>query len=243
VGESVTCNANCTVKAVLAVGTYQTCAILPSGSLKCWSAAKYPEDMGDNLPPIDLGDGLAILLVAVGGHVCAILDSSELKCWGDNEYGQLGVGDNQDSEPAPDLPPVDLGQGRTAVQVGAGRYHTCAVLDDASVKCWGRNDYGQLGLGDTSDRGDAAGEMGDNLGAVSLGTDRFAIAVVAGAYHSCAVLDDGSLKCWGYNAYGQLCRMRWSALIKRICETDPLCCPPEERGAARMAGRAARNEW
>ena len=67
------------------------------------------------------------------------------------------------------LPAVNLGTGRTAKMIGAGDHHTCAVLDDDSVKCWGRNDYGQLGLGDTSNRGDGPGEMGDNLPIVDLG--------------------------------------------------------------------------
>jgi alpha-tubulin suppressor-like RCC1 family protein len=69
-----------------------------------------------------------------------------------------------------DLPVVDLGTGRTAKMISAGGEHTCALLDDDSVKCWGRNQYGQLGLGDTSNRGDGPGEMGDNLPVVDLGT-------------------------------------------------------------------------
>lgn len=61
------------------------------------------------------------------------------------------------------LPAVDLGTGRTAVAVTAGDGHTCAILDDASTKCWGNNGTGRLGLGDTLKRGAAPGEMGDAL--------------------------------------------------------------------------------
>jgi hypothetical protein len=61
-----------------------------------------------------------------------------------------------------------LGTGRTATAIGAGRDHTCVTLDNAQVKCWGSNPAGQLGLGDTNDRGDGAGEMGDNLPGVVL---------------------------------------------------------------------------
>jgi len=68
------------------------------------------------------------------------------------------------------LPTVDLGTGRTTVWIAAGWVHTCALLDDASVKCWGNNLGGRLGVGDTNTRGDASGEMGDNLPAVDLGT-------------------------------------------------------------------------
>ena len=102
------------------------------------------------------------------------------------------------------LPAVDLGTGRTAKMISAGYAHTCAVLDDDSVKCWGRNNYGQLGFGDTSNRGDGPGEMGDNLDAVDLGTGRTAKMISAGDVHTCAVLDDDSVKCWGDNDYGQL---------------------------------------
>jgi alpha-tubulin suppressor-like RCC1 family protein len=63
---------------------------------------------------------------------------------------------------------VGLGNGRTATSIRAGALHTCALLDDSSLKCWGRNDSGQLGLGDTNHRGDVAGEMGDNLPVVDV---------------------------------------------------------------------------
>ncbi len=66
------------------------------------------------------------------------------------------------------LPAVDLGLGRTALQVAVGNNHTCAILDDGSVKCWGDNSQGQLGLGDTQSRGAAAGQMGASLPRVQL---------------------------------------------------------------------------
>ena len=99
------------------------------------------------------------------------------------------------------LPAVDLGPGRTAKMISAGYAHTCAVLDDDSVKCWGINNYGQLGYGDTARRGDDLGEMGDALDAVDLGTGRTAKMISAGKLHTCAVLDDDKVKCWGDNTY------------------------------------------
>ena len=91
----------------------------------------------------------------------------------------------------------------TASTIAPGYEHTCALLDNASVKCWGRNNYGQLGIDSTTNIGDSSGEMA-NLTAVNLGTGRTATAIAAGLYHSCAVLDNASVKCWGYNVYGQL---------------------------------------
>jgi len=66
------------------------------------------------------------------------------------------------------LPAVELGTRRSAVGLSLGSEHSCALLDDASFKCWGKNYYGQLGMGDWTDRGGEGGEMGDSLPAVPL---------------------------------------------------------------------------
>ena len=98
----------------------------------------------------------------------------------------------------PTLGTVDLGDGRTATHISAGGAHTCAILDNGKLKCWGCNGYGQLGYSPgnngcaawpndniyTSCKGDAAGEMAA-LGTVDLGTDRTAVAVTCGASHTC----------------------------------------------------------
>ena len=206
------------------VGDYASCAILNDGSVKCWGANSYgalgvgdtasrgtaKNQLGDNLPTVALGTGRTALKVAIGGsHTCAILDDHSVKCWGYNAYGQLGVEDTQARGDVPyelgdSLPVVNLGTGRSAVALGAGNAHTCALLDDGSLKCWGYNGYGQLGSGDTNSRGYATGQMGDALLPVDLGSGRTAAALAVGEYHSCALLDDGSVKCWGYNGYGQL---------------------------------------
>ena len=79
-------------------------------------------------------------------HTCAILDNGDMKCWGRNSYGQLGDG-NSANLAFPSSTAIDLGTGRTAVSVTAGYYHTCAILDNGDAKCWGRDNYGQLGDG------------------------------------------------------------------------------------------------
>ena len=99
---------------------------------------------------------------------------------------------------------VFVGTGRTATALASGARHTCALLDDHSVKCWGDNTFGQLGLGDTNARGDDPNEMNDDLPAVDLGTGRSAVAIASGAFHVCALLDDATVKCWGRNTAGQL---------------------------------------
>ena len=103
-----------------------------------------------------------------------------------------------------DLATIDLGAGATATSITTGSYHSCAILDNGSVKCWGDNNLGQLGNGSNTDVGNSANQMGDNLGTVDLGTGRTAIQIEAGSHHTCAILDSGVMKCWGMNTYGQL---------------------------------------
>eukprot|EP00971_Amphidinium_carterae_P152828 3029330-Amphidinium_carterae.1 len=105
--------------------------------------------------------------------ICACSTIGVLKCWANN----YGYGDTDEDEHRGDnpnemgdaLPAVALGTGRTCVDVAAGRSHFCALLDDASVKCWGSSEYGKLGYEDTLDRGTASGgQMGDALPAVDF---------------------------------------------------------------------------
>ena len=199
-------------------GGLHSCAILGDGSLKCWGDNRYGQagpDNGETCTPRgttiscaktpivpDLGEGRTAKMVSAGGrHTCAILNDNSLACWGKGDAGQLGTGDTGNL----DTPAVvDLGKDRTVKMISVGDNHTCAILDDDSLKCWGENSDGQLGHGDTDDRGDESGEMGDNLSAVNLGADKSAKMVSAGSVHTCAILNDDTLKCWGGNAYGQL---------------------------------------
>ena len=112
-------------------------------------------------------------------HSCALLDNGEVVCWGYNILGQLGLGDaedrgDEDGEMGDALESVDLGPGEVAVSIAAGTYHNCALLQTGKVKCWGYNGMGNLGLGDTVNRGDggAGGEMGQLLPYTYLGEGR-----------------------------------------------------------------------
>ncbi len=169
-----------------------------------------PGVRGEALPAVDLGTGRTARAIATSSEsTCALLDDARVKCWGANADGQLGLGDLNDRGDGPGemgdaLPALDLGTGRTATALAAGSYHGCALLDTGQVKCWGENGSGELGLGDTSTRGDGAGEMGDALAPVNLGTGRTATGVTVGRTHTCALLDGDEVKCWGYNADGQL---------------------------------------
>ncbi len=208
----------------LSAGGSHTCAIVSGGSVKCWGLNDKGQlglgdvanrgdgagEMGANLPAVDLGTGRTAVAISAGtSHTCALLDNATVKCWGSNQTGELGLGDvahrgDGPGEMGDNLPTVDLGTGRTATAILAAQNYTCALLDNATVKCWGSNFSGKLGQGDTANRGDGAGEMGDNLPAVDLGTGRTAVAVAAGGFHACALLDNGSVKCWGAGGAGAL---------------------------------------
>jgi alpha-tubulin suppressor-like RCC1 family protein len=209
--------------AALAAGWAHTCALSVTGEVKCWGLnyngqlglghtadrGDQPGEMGDSLPHVDLGADKAAAIAAGWGHTCALLKGGAVKCWGDNLEGQLGAGDQKNRGDDPGemgnaLPPVALGTGKKAVAITAGYAHTCALLQGGAVKCWGWNHDEQLGTGDDLDRGDGPNEMGDALPAVDLGLGKKAIAIAAGTIHTCALLDDGGVKCWGDNHTGQL---------------------------------------
>ena len=138
-----------------------------------------------------------------GAYSCAILYGGVIKCWGWNNKGQLGNGGTSDvggsSGDMASLSNIDLGTSKTASKIACGGYHTCAILNDNTLKCWGKNNDGRLGDGSTSSMVSAP-----PTAVVDLGAGRTATAVAAGSYHTCAVLDDGSIKCWGRGAEGQL---------------------------------------
>ncbi|MSP26299.1 MAG: hypothetical protein EXR75_14315 [Myxococcales bacterium] len=208
----------------ISLGAFHSCAILNDDSVKCWgyngfgqlglgdtlSRGDNPTELGDLLLAVPLGAGKKAVAIASGyNHTCALLDDASVKCWGGNYAGQLGLGNTQARGDGPNemgdlLPSVSLGIGKTAKALAAGRAHTCAVLNDNSIKCWGSNNYGQLGLGDVNTRGDGPNEGGDLLLALSLGTGKTGKAIELGGDQTCAVLNDDSIKCWGLNFDGQL---------------------------------------
>ena len=210
----------------VATGGFHTCALLEAGAVRCWGfggsgrlgygniadIGRTPETKPDTVGPVDLdpgpGTGIAKAITAGTGHTCAILENGSVRCWGSNGSGQLGYGNTRnigdDEIPAAVLP-VDLGSNRTAKAIRAGGEHTCALLDDDSVRCWGYAGFGQLGYGNTNDIGDD--EAPGSVGPVDLdpgpgfGTAK---AISAGTLHTCARLSDDSVRCWGRGSNGRL---------------------------------------
>ena len=124
-----------------------------------------------------------------------------MRCWGDGLAGRLGSGNTNDIGDGPgEMPPAAVNLGGTATAISAGAAHTCALLDDGTVRCWGDGAFGQLGYGNPNNLGDGPGEMPP--AAVNLGGT--ATAITAGLNYTCALLDDGTVRCWGRGTSGQL---------------------------------------
>lgn len=208
------------------LGDAHTCVVRDNSTVVCFgsntsgqigagavaSIGGAANQMGDNLVAVDIPMGAASSITQVttgANHTCVLRDDGAVVCFGANGSGQLGLGDtanrgDQSGEMGTALATVQLPAGTKARAITAGAAHTCALLDDDSIVCWGGNADGQLGAGDTVVRGDNAGEMGNALVRVDLGTNRRARAVIAGADHTCALRDDDSIVCWGLGANGRL---------------------------------------
>jgi alpha-tubulin suppressor-like RCC1 family protein len=183
--------------AAIAVGWSNTCALMAAGGVRCWGLNGGGQlgdgTDADSAAPV-IPDGLAAgrISVAVGGsHACALSAKGGVKCWGRNDRGQLGNGTNLDQNR-----PVDVaGLPEEIVAVAAGRMHTCALNVFGGVKCWGANEDGQLGNGTNVDNHEPVEVVGLAAGVV---------AIAAGGNHTCALGREGGLTCWGSNKYGEL---------------------------------------
>jgi alpha-tubulin suppressor-like RCC1 family protein len=183
---------------MISAGYTHTCAILDDDSVKCWGDNMAGE-IGDGTTEsrtvattAAIGIGRTALSISVSySHSCAVLDDFSIKCWGYNYNGQIGDGTSGfgNDRSTPTLV-QNLGVGRIARSVAAGRSHTCAILDDRSVKCWGAVPPSL--------------EKSLTPNTLTVGVGRYAEKISVGQGHSCAVLDDGSMKCVGSNYQGQL---------------------------------------
>ena len=204
----------------LAVGGQHTCVVLDDGIARCWGKGDdgqlgygSTDDVGDQETPAAAGNinmGGRVLQIAAGGsHTCALMEGGAVRCWGRGNEGQLGYGrldfngdprlGNEPGETPAENGDVDVGGG-TVVQIVAGGLHSCALLDTGAVRCWGEANRGALGYSNLERIGD--NETPSSAGDVSLGAP--AVYIAAGGFHTCALLDTGALRCWGYNQTGQL---------------------------------------
>jgi alpha-tubulin suppressor-like RCC1 family protein len=186
----------------VAAGAYHTCALRPlAGDVVCWGynvEGQTGTGITTSLPlapsPVT-GITNAVAVAAGGHHTCALLADGTVSCWGKNDNGQTG---DAISFPTSNATPMTVPGISEAVAVTAGGAHTCVVHAGGSASCWGLNKDGQLGAGSTpSDHTPTPVSVA--LGAVGPLTKQIA----AGAYHTCAIVADSTVTCWGLNSDGQ----------------------------------------
>ncbi len=162
--------------------------------------------IGDNEAPssaaaLDFGQDVVALALGLS-HTCALLEDATVRCWGQNFHCQLGRGDTTtigDDRLASDGA-VTIDLGGPVVQLTAGDSHNCARLDGGVVRCWGHNLVGQLGLGHDQNVGDD--EPPTAIDPVDV--DAPVLHVDAGGNHTCVILEDHRVRCWGMNSSGEL---------------------------------------
>ncbi len=180
---------------------YTACGLTIGGGVECWGNNAHGTlgtgvdgmTMLYSTTPVDV-NGLTsgVAAISVGyQHVCALTTGGGFKCWGNNAFGQLGDGTTTDR----DTPVSVSGLASGVAAIATGYEHTCALMTGGGIKCWGWNDYGQLGDGTTTDRLTPVDVSGLTSGVVAIAT---------GAEHTCALTASGGVKCWGLNNRGQL---------------------------------------
>ena len=165
----------------LGAGFHHTCAIV-GGVVSCWgeNQSGQVDTTGNN--PITSPrtvNGVTNATIVVGGteHTCSRHTDATVRCWGDNGSGQLGVGNNGNHAGPQLLGLVGV------TRLVAGVNHTCALVG-TGVWCWGE------GFTNAPTQVNFAGGQ--------------VVAIAAGSYHDCAIMMDGTVRCWGANSHGQL---------------------------------------
>lgn len=181
--------------AALAVGRAHSCGITATGAAFCWGDNGQGQ-LGDGtvktrLAPAAVRLGPVATLAAGHQHSCGITAAGEAFCWGSGDWGQLGIGSTPDFRKRP----AAVRRSGSAVALATGRLHSCAVTAGDRVRCWGANEAGQLGIGDTADFRALPAAV-KHLGPVT--------ALAAGDSHACAVTYRSRARCWGANHSGQI---------------------------------------
>ena len=177
------------------------CVVLEGGRVACWGRNDHGQ-LGDGTKtsrsaPVLVGGPPVAIQVETGHlHTCALIESGRVACWGDGQFGQLGNRKFSSS-----ATPVMVAGINNAVDLAAGQWGNCAVLADGTVRCWGKAENGALGNGIF---------FPDRARAVEVFDLTSAVSVDAGLTFACAVLRDGTLRCWGS---GTECQLGWTEVL------------------------------
>ena len=175
----------------LSAGKDHTCGVTAQGSILCWGA----QLQHDETPPPYRISGLSshpIQLTSGDHHACALLQNNDVMCWGSNRFDQI---DASIPETKVSTPLEKTGFSSGIASLSAGGNHTCAVLFNGSIQCWGNNQDGQLGGGNTTPN--------DELVTTPPANGFVYTQVSANIAHTCAVRSDGTIWCWGNNKKGR----------------------------------------
>ena len=190
--------------AMVSAGGTHTCAVTTAGAVKCWGRNMNGQlgnaSSANSLTPVDVvGLGSGATSVSAGGtYSCAVTGAGAAVCWGDNHFGQLGNGDPTNTSTLTPVGVYGMSTGVSAISAGNG--HTCALRTATGgttpgAKCWGSGAVGQLGNG-----GNSVSNAPVTVSTLSVGVN----AIDAGDNHTCARKTSGGIRCWGFNATGQL---------------------------------------
>ncbi|PJE01573.1 MAG: hypothetical protein CK427_10515 [Leptospira sp.] len=202
----------------ISMGFDFSCALLVTGAVRCWGSGQNgrlgyndTQNVGNGVGPsilsrgnIPLG-GTATQISAGGSHACALMSNRAIRCWGSGSSGQLGynsVDNVGDGLGLSIIASGDIVLGGQAIQVSSGNASTCAILSTGSLRCWGDNSDGNLGYNNTIGVGDSIATSIINVGDVPIGS--LVQEISLGSAHSCALLKEGNVRCWGDNSSGQL---------------------------------------
>lgn len=189
----------------VSAGEGHNCAVLANGSVQCWGyndtgalgngGVAASNRLSTTPVPVN-GISTATAVSAGDRHSCAVLSTGSIQCWGDNFDGQLGNG-KQNNLVRGSTSPITVIGINNATAVAAGGHHTCALIGGGSVQCWGSNFTGALGDGHAL----WTGSSYDPIPVTGISN---ATAVTTGVRHSCALLGNGAIQCWGTNDDGEL---------------------------------------
>jgi alpha-tubulin suppressor-like RCC1 family protein len=208
----------------IATGYTHSCAVTTDHRVKCWGHNYYGQlgngTFTQSYVPVDVvetagGGPLGNIISVTAGRyfTCALTIGGEVKCWGISDNVQLGYGLTFESNvpvdvleevggmPLTGITDIVASDGETAGNYLYGHGHTCALTTDSGMKCWGDNDFGQLGDGSTTDWRLCPVDVLEESGGAAL-SDIIDMAV--GSRHTCALTSSGNVKCWGEKGYGQL---------------------------------------
>lgn len=187
----------------VSAGGAHSCAVRRTGQVACWGSNRSGQ-LGDGttdrrLIPVNVpGITDAVQVSAANNHTCAVRRTGHVSCWGDNFAGKLGDGTDDSLVPSP----VEVLELDDTVQVAAGGDFTCALRRDGTVRCWGSDVGGTLGNGGGLDTPLPAPVLDDTgVGGTLLGG---VTRITADASHACALIGDGTARCWGVGDNGEL---------------------------------------